>query len=73
MGRNYTLPAIKTLFGEASRCAYPGCSEPLIFRDRGRATAIAEIAHIRSESPNGPRHDPDYDGDINGPEKATNF
>ena len=54
MGRNYTNPTIKTLFGEASTCAYPGCNEPLIFRDRGKATAIAEIAHIRSETPAGP-------------------
>jgi hypothetical protein len=29
---------------------------------------IAEIAHIRSEQPDGPRHDPDYTGDVNGPE-----
>jgi len=29
---------------------------------------IAEIAHIRSEQPDGPRHDPTYDGDVNGSE-----
>ncbi len=68
MGRNYTNPTIKILFGEASTCAYPGCNEALIFRDRGKATAIAEIAHIRSETPRGPRHDPNYTGDIDGPE-----
>lgn len=68
MARNYTQATVKTLFGEASGCAYPGCGEPLIFRDRGKATAIAEIAHIRSESPDGPRHDPGYTGDVNGPE-----
>ncbi|WP_143018774.1 HNH endonuclease signature motif containing protein [Geodermatophilus sp. DSM 45219] len=67
MSRNYTLPTIKTLFGEASACAYPGCGEPLIFTDRGKKTAIAEIAHIRSELRGGPRHDPDYTGDVNGP------
>jgi hypothetical protein len=66
--RNYTLVAIKTLFGEASACAYPGCEEPLVFRDRGVVTVVAEIAHIRSEKPGGPRHDPDYRGDVNGPD-----
>ena len=66
--RNYTVLTIKTRFGEASTCAYPGCNEPLVFRDRGRTTVVAEIAHIRSEQPDGPRHDPDYAGDINGPE-----
>lgn len=65
--RNYTLTTIKTLFGEASTCAYPDCPERLIFNDRGVATTVAEIAHIRSESPDGPRHDPKYTGDINGP------
>jgi hypothetical protein len=66
--RNYTQATIKTLFGEARTCAFPGCNEPLIFRDRGKATAIAEIAHIRSETRGGPRHDPNYTGDVNGPE-----
>lgn len=68
MPRNYTQLTIKTLFGEARCCAYPGCNEPLIFRDRGRSTPVADIAHIRSETPNGPRHDPQYAGDVNGPE-----
>lgn len=67
MARNYTLPTIKTLFGEASACAYPGCGESLIFNDRGKATVVAQIAHIRSEKPNGPRHDPDYADELNGP------
>lgn len=66
MSRNYTQPTIKTLFGEASTCAYPDCGEPLIFADRGRKTAIAEIAHIRSESPGGPRYDADYTDDVDG-------
>jgi hypothetical protein len=68
VSRNYSLPTIKTLFGEASVCAYPDCAEPLIFRDRGHVTAVAQIAHIRSESPGGPRHDPDYLGEVDGPE-----
>jgi hypothetical protein len=67
VARNYTLTTIKTLFAEASACAYPGCEERLIFHDRGKATVVAEIAHIRSEKPNGPRYDAGYTDDIDGP------
>lgn len=66
MSRNYSLLTIKTLFGQAQRCAYPNCSEPLIFEDKGVSTVVAQIAHIRSEKTNGPRHDPGYSRDING-------
>ena len=66
MPRNYTLSTIKTLFGEA-RAPTRGCEEPLIFPDREKSTVVAEIAHIRSESPDGPRHDPNYNEDVNGP------
>ena len=66
MARTYTLPTIKTLFAQASKCAFPRCTEPLVFQDRSARTVTAEIAHIRSEKPNGPRHDPTYKGDING-------
>lgn len=48
-GPQLTLTTIKTLFTEASACAYPGCDEPLIFHDRGKTTVVAEIVHIRSE------------------------
>jgi hypothetical protein len=48
------VATIKTLFGEASSCAYPGCDERLIFRARGAVTVVAEIAHIRSEKRDGP-------------------
>jgi len=65
--RNYKISTIKALFAEASACAFPGCIEPLIFHDRGRATVVAEIAHIRSEQPGGPRHDLTYPGDVDGP------
>jgi len=65
--RNYTITTVKTLFAEASACAFPGCTEPLIFHDRGRATVVAEIAHIRSEQPGGPRHDSTYPDDVDGP------
>ncbi|MEU2131457.1 hypothetical protein [Streptomyces sp. NPDC018352] len=61
MGRSYSEKTIKLLFGSASRCAYPECAEPLVFKDRGRLTVVAQVAHIRSEKLNGPRHDPDYD------------
>jgi hypothetical protein len=64
--RSYSLTTIKTLFGEASTCAHPECDEPLIFTERGRNTAVAEIAHIRSETPGGPRHDSGYAGEVNG-------
>ncbi len=68
MGTSYSLPTIKTLFGEASKCAYPDCDEPLIFHDREATTVVAQIAHIRSASPKGPRHDPEYRGDVDGHE-----
>ena len=35
MGRNYSDPTIKTLFAEASGCAWPGCERALILWDRG--------------------------------------
>jgi hypothetical protein len=52
---------IKLLFGSASSCAFPGCAERLIDRINGKLIVVAEIAHIRSEKPNGPRYDPSYD------------
>lgn len=68
MSRNYTKLTIKLLFGQASACAYPGCDTSLIYEDRGQRTVVAEIAHIRSEAVGGPRHDPTYTGDLDGPE-----
>jgi len=65
--RSYTPLTIKTLFGQASTCAYPGCGNPLIFEDRGAKTVTAEIAHIRSEKIGGPRHDPTFTDAIDGP------
>ncbi|NUL24929.1 HNH endonuclease signature motif containing protein [Streptomyces lunaelactis] len=61
MARSYSEKTIKLLFGSASRCAYPECPEPLVFKDRGRLTVVAQVAHIRSEMPNGPRHELNYD------------
>lgn len=66
MSHNYTLPTIKQLFAEATMCAHPDCNEPLVFHERGNATVVAEIAHIRSGSVNGPRHDGTFSGDIDG-------
>ncbi|OLT18746.1 hypothetical protein BJF80_14205 [Serinicoccus sp. CUA-874] len=68
MSRNYTKLTIKLLFGQARQCGYPGCRTPLIYEDRGRKTVVAEIAHIRSEAPGGPRHDPGFVGDLDGPD-----
>ncbi|MFH8465999.1 hypothetical protein [Streptomyces sp. NPDC017991] len=65
MARRYSELTIKLLFGSASYCAYPGCTEPLVFKDRGRLTVVSQIAHIRSEQPNGPRHEPGYEP-VNG-------
>lgn len=65
--RSYTVVTIKTLFGQASSCAFPGCDGPLIFEDRGAKTVTAEIAHIRSEKTGGPRHDPTFTGEIDRP------
>jgi hypothetical protein len=62
MARNYSLPTIKALFAQAMHCAYPGCTEPLVFEDpaRGVRSIAVQIAHIRSEKPNGPRYDAKY-------------
>jgi hypothetical protein len=57
----YSEETIKILFGRATRCAYPECTKPLIFEDRGHLTVTAQIAHIRSEKPGGPRHVPGYE------------
>lgn len=49
-----------------NRCAFPGCRQPLsaIEQDaqtgEGFHTIIGEEAHIHSETPDGPRYDPDY-------------
>lgn len=64
MSRNYSLPTVKALFGEASSCAFPDCGAPLVFRDRGQITIVAQIAHIRSEQQGGPRYDAAYPADL---------
>lgn len=66
MARHYTIPTLKALFGQASHCAYDSgsCPTPLIFEDakRGVRVVSAEIAHIRSGTPKGPRYVPGYHG-----------
>jgi len=51
---------IKWLFGPASHCAFPGCEEGITQRIDGKLVVVAQLAHIRSEEPGGPRHDPAY-------------
>jgi hypothetical protein len=58
--RSYSERTIKLLFGRAVKCAYPRCDNPLVFEDRGVLSVSVQIAHIRSESVNGPRFDPSY-------------
>ena len=60
MPRNYSIATVKQLFGQASSCAHPECSTPLVFEEHNKRTVIAQIAHIRSESKIGPRHQADY-------------
>ncbi|MET7773010.1 hypothetical protein ABZS43_30535, partial [Nocardia sp. NPDC005366] len=60
MSHSYSEKSIKLLFGGARKCAFPGCNAGLILEDRGLLTVVVEIAHIRSEKPNGPRYDPTY-------------
>ncbi|MEU7474400.1 hypothetical protein AB0A63_00345 [Lentzea sp. NPDC042327] len=55
-----TQRAIKELFGSASRCAFPACKEKIVVEDRGVVIINADIAHIRSSSRRGPRHDATY-------------
>lgn len=50
-----TLSTVKTLFARShNRCAFPGCHAPVV-EDTG--TVTAEICHIRSQRPGGPRYD----------------
>lgn len=50
-----SLSTIKALFARShNQCAFPGCSVPIV-EDTG--TVTAEICHIRSLRPRGPRYD----------------
>lgn len=57
---SFNKRVIKELFGSACRCAFPGCREKLVVEHRGVSTINVDIAHIRSSSRRGPRHDEDY-------------
>jgi hypothetical protein len=39
-----------------NRCAFPGCTTPIVMTDTG--TLVAEVCHIRAQSEKGPRYDP---------------
>lgn len=41
-------------------CAYEGCDAPLTVVDGPKRITVGEKAHIRAESPGGPRYDPSY-------------
>ena len=41
-----------------NRCAFTGCPTPLV--DEAADVVVGEIAHIRAQSPGGPRYDPAY-------------
>ncbi|MEV7040462.1 HNH endonuclease [Amycolatopsis sp. NPDC051061] len=50
----------RLLFGSANHCAFPECSAPLVLL-HGRILSVnAEVAHIRSPEPGGPRHVAEY-------------
>jgi hypothetical protein len=57
---DFSEKTIKWLFGPATHCAFPGCEEAIAQRIDGKLIVVAQIAHIRSEEPGGPRHDPAY-------------
>lgn len=50
---------IKQLYGTATLCAFPDCSETLLRWVDGIDTPVlnSRIAHIAAASPNGPRYD----------------
>jgi hypothetical protein len=58
--RAYSGRTLKILFGQASHCAYPGCTEPLVLPPMGVADeeVLADICHIIAASDDGPRGDP---------------
>lgn len=63
MASGKSEPSEKTkrlLFGSATRCGFPDCLEPLVLRYREIMSINAEVAHIRSDKPQGPRHVPGY-------------
>ena len=54
-----SVATIKRLFAvSGNRCAFPGCTTPLVDPTSGKVTG--RICHIRARNPQGPRHDPDH-------------
>ena len=47
-----------------NRCPFPGC--PMMLVDPRYKTFQGDVCHIRSRKGQGPRHDPNYTGDLNG-------
>jgi tetratricopeptide (TPR) repeat protein len=51
-----TIATIKRLFAvSGDRCAFPGCTLPLVVGE----VVTGEVCHIKAQSPDGPRYDPD--------------
>lgn len=50
---------VKELYGSATRCAAPGCAEPLyrFVEELGKPALNSTVAHIKAASPEGPRFD----------------
>ncbi len=48
---------VRRLFAlSMNRCAFPGCTAPIVTPDTG--TIIADVCHIRAQNAQGPRYDP---------------
>lgn len=51
-----TLRTVKALFARSgNRCAFPGCSTPLVLESD---TVAGEVCHIKAQKAGGPRYDP---------------
>jgi len=69
--RKYTARTLKILFGSSSVCAFPGCTTPIIDLGTGRDKdfVAAQICHIHSINPDGPRWKPGLTEEyLNSPE-----
>jgi hypothetical protein len=52
-------PAIKALFAASgNRCAFPGCSIPMVDFSSPTRTVLGQVCHIKASRPLGPRYDP---------------
>lgn len=57
------LPStVRRLFAlSRNRCAFPGCTAPIV--DAVTGTVVADVCHIRAQSTNGPRFEPNLSAD----------